>query len=87
MGINSNPAHSAEAGAFAVLTEEGIAKGIRRIVAVTAAEAREAIAAAGTLRERVAAAGNLSGANLEREVSSLKQVGSGAGKMILGTRP
>lgn len=67
----------AEAKAFALLQEEGIAKGIRRIVAVTGAEAEAAIAEAGHLSERLAAGGKLSGEDLENEVKALQQVSYG----------
>ncbi len=42
-----------QAKSFALLTEEGIAKGVRRIVAVTAADADAAIAAGNELLAQV----------------------------------
>ena len=63
-----------EARAFALVSEEGIAKGIRRIVAVTAGEAEAAIAAGQRLQEQLEAAMKLQGVDLEKEVAALKQV-------------
>ena len=65
---------AAEAKAFALMSEEGIAKGVRRIVAVTAGEADAAIAEAERLRGQLEAAAKLEGATLEKEVAALKQV-------------
>jgi len=64
----------AEAKAFALLSEEGIAKGIRRVVAVTAGEAQEAIAAGELLTERIVIAGRLPPLQLEKELGALKAV-------------
>lgn len=69
----------AVAKAFALLSEEGIAKGIRRVVAVTAAEAQEAIGAGELLTERIALAGELPPLQLDKELGSLKQVSILAG--------
>jgi hypothetical protein len=44
---------SSQAEAFALLSEEGIAKGVRRIVAVTRGEAAKAIAEAERLKGEV----------------------------------
>ena len=62
------------ARAFALMSEEGIAKGIRRIVAVTAAEAEAAIAEAAQLQVQLEAAKQLHGAEKEKAVAALKQV-------------
>lgn len=62
------------AEAFALLSEEGIAKGVRRIVAVTKEEALEAIQLGEKLRGRTADARQLSPEKLEREVAALKKV-------------
>jgi alanyl-tRNA synthetase len=59
-----------QAKAFALLSEEGIAKGVRRIVAVTAADAAAAIAEGEALAQQVEAAAALPDAELEK-VSSL----------------
>lgn len=64
----------AEAKAFALLSEEGIAKGIRRVVAVTAGEAQEAITAGELLTERIVTAGRLPPLQLEKELGALKAV-------------
>lgn len=48
-------ASTGQAEAFALLSEEGIAKGTRRIVAVTGREAKDALAAAAELEARAAA--------------------------------
>ena len=58
------------------MSEEGIAKGIRRIVAVTAAEATAAIAEGERLAGEVEAVTNLSGEEQDKAVSTLKQVHS-----------
>lgn len=62
-----------------LLSEEGVAKGIRRVVAVTAAEAQDAIAAGEKLRERFDNAAAMPPQQLEAELGSLKQVGAAAG--------
>ncbi|CAL8468182.1 g7721 [Coccomyxa elongata] len=62
-----------QARAFALLSEEGIAKGIRRVVAVTSAEAEAAIARAEELTKAMEAAQWLTGAKLEVEITSLRQ--------------
>jgi alanyl-tRNA synthetase len=64
--------NTAEAEAFALLSEEGIAKGIRRIVGVTGEAARAAIGRASELRGRVAAAGALPASDLDKELAALK---------------
>ncbi|KAL4856101.1 Alanine--tRNA ligase [Chlorella vulgaris] len=71
-------ANTKEAGAFALLTEEGISKGVRRIVAVTGDEAEAAIALADQLAEQVAAASKLAPAEMAAEVKALSQSVSGA---------
>lgn len=59
------------AGAFAVVHEESVAKGIRRVVALTGVPARAAIAAAEGLARRVAEAGTLAGDDLQRELAAI----------------
>lgn len=61
-----------EAKAFALVSEEGIAKGIRRVTAFTADKANATIQEAHALSERIAAASKLDGVQLEREVALLK---------------
>ena len=61
-----------EAEAFALLSEEGIAKGVRRIVGLTRAAARDAIAAGESLSSQLAAVAALGDAELERELPALK---------------
>lgn len=61
-----------EAQAFVLLSEEGIAKGIRRIVAVTMGDAKKAIALAAEFEAKLKAAASLEGEALETELKSLK---------------
>lgn len=61
-----------QAKSFAIISEEGIAKGIRRIVAYTAAAADAAIAAGNELAAKLKAARDLDGDALESEVNTLK---------------
>ncbi|KAL6533575.1 hypothetical protein OROMI_027687 [Orobanche minor] len=68
-----------EAKAFALLSEEGTAKGIRRVTAVTRDYAFEAIEKAAELEEEVDQASKLEGNQLEQKVTSLNgQVESAA---------
>ncbi|XP_071698599.1 alanine--tRNA ligase-like [Rutidosis leptorrhynchoides] len=60
-----------EAKAFALLSEEGIAKGIRRVTAVTTEYAFEAIKKAAELENEVYQASKLEGSLLEQKVASL----------------
>lgn len=60
-----------EAEAFVLLTEEGIAKGIRRIVAVTMADAKEAIQLAHLFESKLQIASSLYGEELEAQVKIL----------------
>ncbi|KAL2596288.1 hypothetical protein AAZV13_11G094000 [Glycine max] len=61
-----------EAKAFALLSEEGIAKGIRRITAVTTDRAYDAMKVADEFEQQVDDAAKLVGTLLEEKVSSLK---------------
>ncbi|XP_030453528.1 alanine--tRNA ligase [Syzygium oleosum] len=61
-----------EAKAFALLSEEGIAKGIRRVTAVTADCAFKAIELADSLELEVTDAYRTEGSLLEKKVASLK---------------
>ncbi|KAI3768969.1 hypothetical protein L6452_00065 [Arctium lappa] len=60
-----------EAKAFALLSEEGIAKGIRRVTAVTTDYAFEAMKKASELEQEVDQASKLEGSLLEQKVTSL----------------
>lgn len=61
-----------EAKAFALLSEEGIAKGIRRVTAVTADCALEAAELARSLEQEVIDAANVEESKLEKIVASLR---------------
>ncbi|XP_010523577.1 PREDICTED: alanine--tRNA ligase-like isoform X2 [Tarenaya hassleriana] len=61
-----------EAKAFALLAEEGIAKGIRRITAVTTDCAFDAVIAASMLEKEVEDASKELGSALEKKVAALK---------------
>ncbi|KAB5556646.1 hypothetical protein DKX38_007555 [Salix brachista] len=61
-----------EAKAFALLSEEGIAKGIRRITAVTTDGAFKAMELARALEQEVDEASKADGCLLEKKVASLK---------------
>ncbi|KAJ9562621.1 hypothetical protein OSB04_007781 [Centaurea solstitialis] len=72
-------ANTREAKAFALLSEEGIAKGIRRVTAVTTDYAFEAMKKASELEQEVDQASKLEGSLLEQKVTSLNgQVESAA---------
>ncbi|MEQ8317117.1 MAG: alanine--tRNA ligase [Phycisphaerales bacterium] len=68
-------ATTAQAESFAIVHEEGVAKGIRRVVAVTRQEARRAIAQAHALAVELDEAAKVSDEQLEPEIARL-------GKMI-----
>lgn len=61
-----------EAKAFALLSEEGIAKGIRRITAVTTDRAFNAIQLAYSIEQEISDASKLEGSLLEKKVASFK---------------
>ena len=63
--------NTSEAKGFVLLSEEGIAKGIRRITAVTMKDAAEATARAAEFEGRVVEAGKLDGLALEAQVKLL----------------
>jgi hypothetical protein len=65
--------NTAQAEAFVLLQEEGVARGVRRITATTGALAKEALALGAALSARVAKAKALSGAAFDDELSALKQ--------------
>ena len=60
-----------EAEAFVLLSEEGIAKGIRRITGVTMADATKALLAGKSIEDKIKAAGSLDGFDLEEEMKKL----------------
>lgn len=60
-----------DAQAFALLSEEGIAKGIRRITAVTMVDAKEAIQLAGVFEAKIKVAETLDGPDLENMVKAM----------------
>ena len=62
-------ANTGEADDFVILSEEGIAKGIRRVVGATRGAAAAALAAADEVAARVKACDGLSGAELEKEMA------------------
>ena len=64
-------ATTGEIGAFAIVAEESVSKGVRRVTALTGEPAERAIAAARSLRSRVEGAATLSPAHLAGEVSAL----------------
>lgn len=61
-----------EAEAFCLLSEEGIAKGVRRIVAVTMDDAKKAMAAADDFAKQLEAANKMDGDKLEGELKVMK---------------
>ncbi len=64
-------AHTGEAKEFALVSETGIAKGVRRVEAVTGAAALAAHAAAAAMAERIGAAASLPAAGLRREAGEI----------------
>jgi len=62
-----------EAESFVLLSEEGIAKGVRRIFAVTQAAAKEATQLAGIFEAKLHVASTLKGDELEAQVKLLSQ--------------
>ena len=63
--------HTGEAESLVVLSEEGIAKGIRRVTAITQKDARDAVALGEVLTKRTTEAGKLNGDVLEEQVKLL----------------
>ncbi len=59
------------AAEFAVISEEAVAKGIRRVVALTGVPAQAAIQTAAKMAERVHSAGKLDGPALQTEVNDI----------------
>lgn len=63
--------NTSEAQGFVLLSEEGIAKGVRRITGVTMKDAAIATAAASEFEAKLTAAGSLEGLDLEAQVKVL----------------
>jgi alanyl-tRNA synthetase len=63
--------NTSQAEEFVLLNEEGIAKGVRRIIAVTMSEAREALMAEKALTDRLKAAESMDKKDLEQEIKAL----------------
>ncbi|XP_044983352.1 alanine--tRNA ligase-like [Hordeum vulgare subsp. vulgare] len=61
-----------DAAAFALISEEGIAKGVRRITAVTAECASQAMKLASSIDSDINEASKLDGATLEKKIGSIK---------------
>jgi alanyl-tRNA synthetase len=67
-------ADSRQAEAFAIVSEESVSKGIRRIVALTGAAAKSAWRSAKTLQERVERAKALADADLPPAIAEINQL-------------
>ena len=67
-------ASTSEAGTFVLLSEEGLGRGVRRMVGLTHKKAEEALATANELATRVAAAQTLKGRPLVDEAAELSRV-------------
>ncbi|MCL7052207.1 hypothetical protein MKW94_009545 [Papaver nudicaule] len=63
-----------DAKAFALISEEGIAKGIRRITAVTTSFASEAVNHAEEINLQISEAFQLEGSSLEKKVAALRNL-------------
>ena len=72
--IGTHLSNTREAKAFALISEEGIAKGIRRVTAFTTVRAIEAIKEADACADRITAASKLEGASLEKVHNSEKDL-------------
>ncbi|KAG8095381.1 hypothetical protein GUJ93_ZPchr0012g20675 [Zizania palustris] len=66
--------NTSQAEAFALLSEEGIAKGVRRITAVTAKCASEAMMLASSINSDINEASKLEGPILEKKIASIKSM-------------
>jgi len=66
-------ANTREIGRFALLSEEGLGRGVRRVVGVTHAKAEAAFALGAELRERTKKAAALKGEALSEEVGELSR--------------
>lgn len=81
--LGTHISNTREAKAFALLSEEGIAKGIRRITAVTTDGAFKAMELAYSLEQEVNDASKIEGSLLEKVFSSLFVWGGGGSGMDL----
>ena len=70
--------NAGEIGKFALITEEGLGKGVRRVLGFTDKKAEAAFAEADALRKRVAAAAALAADKLSAEANELDKVWNGA---------
>mmetsp|Transcript_4063 Transcript_4063/g.8351 ORF Transcript_4063/g.8351 Transcript_4063/m.8351 type:complete len:969 (+) Transcript_4063:85-2991(+) len=70
--------NTSEAQGFVLLSEEGIAKGVRRITAVTMGDAAAATATAAELESKITEASKLEGLELEAQLKLLVQELNGA---------
>lgn len=66
MNLGTHISNTREAKAFALLSEEGIAKGIRRITAVTTDSAFKAMETANLLEQEISEASKIEGSLLEK---------------------
>ncbi len=64
-------ASTGQTGEFAVVSEEAVAKGIRRVVALTGIPAQAARMAADQIAERLSAAAKLDGNDLQRDLGAI----------------
>jgi hypothetical protein len=64
--VGTHLRNTREAEAFALVSEEAVAKGVRRVIAVTKDEAQAAIKNGQDLESRIGAAGDLKGQDLEK---------------------
>ncbi len=69
-------------GTQVALQEQGLLQGIRRVIAVTLSEAEEAMSKAEGLTKALGAAEELSGSQLDTEIGGLRQVHTGALKLL-----
>jgi alanyl-tRNA synthetase len=79
-------ARTSEAASFAVISEEALARGIRRVVAFTGDAARQAVARADELQRKIEAAAALKGADLEEEIKRLDKAINDAEQPIPAAR-
>ncbi|KAL6576678.1 hypothetical protein OROMI_010954 [Orobanche minor] len=78
VGVRTHISNTMEAKAFALLSEEGIAKGIRRVTTVTLNYAFKAFELASSLEQEINEASKTEGSILEQKVTSLNSRLEGA---------